>query len=228
MLLSAALLGSLPMPICADDFSTEQPTSEERPMNGISPEGEKQFWSAENQAKLARKIESLKPYMGEKTLTRSGDRILNVPRYVQENGYYCVPASAQILIQYVTGTKYSQTDLANAMGTNPSYGTYVDQAAPVIAQLTGAPYELGNNAQSNFYNNMVADINANYPVIYSVNSAVLNDGPNVGHAVVGIGYGDNGMTWFWDVNGAKATDIWYCTADEMSNALNANGGYYIF
>lgn len=221
-----ATILSSPVSLYAEETETDE--QQEVRMNSISPEGEKEFWSEENIAKLNRKIESMKPLANETATTRAGDKILNVPKYTQENGYYCIPACAQIVIQYVRGIKYSQSDLAASMGTSPSYGTYVDSAAPVIAQLTGASYELGNNSQSYFYPNMVADINANYPVIYSVNSSVLNGGPNVGHGVVGIGYGNGQTTWFWDVNPSMAVDIWYCTAGEMSSALNANGGYYIF
>lgn len=203
--------------------------------SAISPEGEAVFWTQENLSHLDQKIQMLQDQNAARiaplsnSLSNSGDIILDTPRYTQETSYYCVPASVQILVEYVTGVKYSQSDLANAMSTSYPVGTYIDYAQPVVASLTGASYEIGNNQYSYFYNNMVADINADYPVIYWVNPSVFNNGsPDIGHAIVGNGYGNQGKVWFWDVNPSQAYDIWYCWDNEMSDALNALGGYYLF
>ena len=40
-----------------------------------------------------------------------------VPTYKQENGYYCGPASLQMTLKHITGTKYSQSSLASSAGT---------------------------------------------------------------------------------------------------------------
>lgn len=194
----------------------------------VTPEGEQEFWSEENLRKLDQKIEDLQNNYGNRPLTRSGEVILNTPRYVQETNYYCVPACAQILIHYVKGILYSQTDLANAMGTTEGVGTYMDVAAGQIDALTHCNYALGNNSYSYFYPNMVADINGNFPVIYSVDPYVFGYGHgSYGHAVLGNGYADGETVWFYDV-WPGLNQPYYCPASEMSDALNGNGGYYIF
>ncbi len=216
-------------PIQANEFKNDEPIEMTQGANysGISPEGEKEFWSEENLRKLDEKIKNLQEQNAKRPVPYAGEVILNTPRYTQETNYYCVPACAQMLIEYVAGVKKSQSELAGMMNTAPSHGTYMDDAQPVIAQLTGANYELGNNTHSHYYANMVADINANYPVIYSVNPYIFGNGHgSYGHAVLGNGYAPN-EAWFWDPLASFAS-LWHCSVDEMSRALNQNGGFYIF
>ena len=229
-LLVATLLSSSPILALENSEEASESISDSSiSFSGISPEGEEKFWSKENLDKLDKKVESLQQQNLNIPVTHAGDVVLNTPQIYQENDYYCVPACAQILIKYVTGSNLSQSYLAGLMGTTSGVGTYIDVAQVQIAKLTGAPYELGNNSYTYFYNNMVADINANYPVIYSVNPYVFNNGsPSIGHAIVGNGYGNGNLVWFWDVNGSLSTGLWNCSAAEMSSALNANDGYYIF
>lgn len=173
----AASLILAPLPIHANEFEEEERIEMEQGVNysGISPEGEKEFWSKENLERLDKKIQNLQEQNAKKTIPYAGNVILNTPRYAQETEYYCVPACAQILIEYVTGNYYTQDALALKMGTTKK-GTFMNRAQPVIANLTGANYELGNNSYSHFYANMVADINANYPVIYSVDPLIFGNG----------------------------------------------------
>lgn len=228
LLLTANILFAS-IPIQANEFKNDEQFEMTPGTNysGMSPEGEKEFWSEDNLRKLDEKIKILQEQNAKRPIPYAGEVILNTPRYTQETNYYCVPACSQILIEYVTGAKKSQNELAGMMKTVEGRGTYMSDAQPVITQLTGVNYELGNNTYSHYYQNMVADINANYPVIYSVDASVFGYGHgNYGHAVLGNGYAP-GQTWFWDPFPNFAS-LWYCPVDEMSRELNNNGGYYIF
>lgn len=215
----------------------QEETTELSPYGAYMGEGfSEKYWSEEYQKALAEKIEKMKNNVSPLT-ARSGDVILNTPQYQQENSYYCVPASVSIVIKYVTGNLYSQTDLANAMGTEPGVGTEFSNALPQLRGITGLDYELANTNQYDFYNNMVSDINGNCPVIYFVNQAYLyDDCQNAGHAIVGNGYGPNNIAWFWDVDGPHSTNNWYISASDMNAAMNGVtvlgqdyvGGCYIF
>lgn len=221
---SAFLLNACP--IFANDAEPTQDTAVDPVW--ISDETEQIYWSDEYQETLRNKVEKLQEQSAPK-LTRAGDVVLNTPRYTQENGYYCLPASVQIVVKYTKGILYSQTDLANTMGTVTGVGTDFGNALVPVRNLTGLDYEIGNTNQYNFYNNMDADINGNCPVIYFVNEASLHDnGTNIGHTVVGNGYGNNATVWFWDVDPAFGYTNWYCSSSEMNSALQAEGGYYIF
>lgn len=113
------------------------------------------------------------------------------------------------------------------MGTSSSYGTYVDALTPVIKSLTGLDYEFTDNHQYYFYKNMVQDINGDCPIIYDVDPYYFYNGyGHMGHYVVGNGYGDGDLCYYWDVNGGFAYQ-WHIAAEDMSVALNANGGYYV-
>ena len=217
--------------------SAKEEKVELSPYGAYTSEGfSKRYWSEENQKALAEKIERINTKAAPLT-TRSGNVILNTPQYIQENAYYCVPASVSVVIKYVTGHLYSQTDLANAMGTVIGVGTEFENALPQLRGITGLDYELANSNQYDFYSNMVNDINGNCPIIYFVNQAYLyDDGQNVGHAIVGNGYGSNNIAWFWDVDGTHSTTNWSISASDMNAAMNGVaslgpdfiGGCYIF
>ncbi len=61
------------------------------------------------------------------------------PNNKQENGYYCGPATVQNVIQYHTGTKYSQSTLASKLGTTTS-GTVMGNIDDVLRDYTGKNY----------------------------------------------------------------------------------------
>lgn len=191
-------------------------------INAIDEEGKEYYWSDEHQAKLREKINS-----NDVMPMSDGTKILSVPHYTQENSHYCAPASAQVIIKYVTGNYYSQYDLATRMKTSNT-GTYVNDFTPVLKSLTGADYEYTDTNQYYFYNNMVQDINANFPVVYDVDAYYFDIGySHIGHMVVGNGYGPNNLCYYWDVNGPFA-DQWHISASEMQTALIKNGGYYVW
>lgn len=65
--------------------------------NGISDEGKEYYQSEEYQKVLEEKVAN------SNDKQRRATTILSVPHYTQETSYYCGPASAQVLIKYVTG-----------------------------------------------------------------------------------------------------------------------------
>lgn len=216
-----ACFSILAMPISADESTPDM--NQAGSQNGISEEGLLYYNSDEHQEALKEKISKVSIKS-----PRAATKLLSTPQYTQEKSFYCGPASAQIIIQYLTGTKYSQDYLAGQMGTVDPKGTYIDALAPQLVRFTGLNYEVTNNYQYYFYNNMVQDINAGDPIVYDVDPYYFGVGyGHMGHFVVGNGYGTESMCYYWDVNGNMA-DEWHISASEMSQALNANGGYYVW
>ncbi len=75
-------------------------------------------------------MSSLKPNNATTFQTTNESREISIPLRMQERSYWCGPASAQEVLDYDWGylstvSKYSQSFLANAMGTNSTNGTYV-------------------------------------------------------------------------------------------------------
>ncbi len=228
---TALLLTSWATPVCAEEAFVEDPTptetSEHKLMNNIDQDGLDYMQTDEYKANMAKK--EMEVALQGRTAHLSTQLTFNWR--TQETSYWCVPACSQILIEKVTGRLYSQSDLASRMGSSPSHGTYVNRAAPVIKQLTGANYEYTSNQASYFLPNVKTDIANGYPVIYFVDAGYFYNGYTVGtgHAVLGVGYQDN-LVSFYDPNPvSQFNDIWQISAPDMSTALNANdGGYYIW
>ena len=226
---SALLLVNFCTPVCAEEMITEDPAPTEdsghKLMNNIDQEGLDYMKTDEYKANVAKK-ESEVALQGRTAYLSTQ---LTFTWRKQEDPYWCVPACSQMLIEKVTGTLYSQSYLASTMGTTSGIGTYVNRAAPVIKQLTGANYEFSSNVSNYFLPNVKSDIASGYPVIYFVDAGYFYNGYQIGtgHAVLGVGYQDN-LVSFYDPNPGY-NDIWKISAPDMSTALNANdGGYYIW
>ena len=214
-----ACLGLANLPILADDSNG---TVTDGDFNGISEQGRNYYYSEEHQNNLKAKFEKMNIIA-----PRDATKLLSIPHYTQDNSTYCGPASAQVIIQYIAGQYIGQKTLADQMGTGVN-GTNVDSYTPILAAYTGLNYEFTNNNQYYFYNNMVQDINGNCPITYDVDPYYFDIGySHMGHYVVGNGYGAGDICYYWDVNGNFA-DQWHISASEMSQALNGNGGYYVW
>ena len=212
----------LNLPIIANEDG-DDPTVQ---MNGISEEGLRYMQSDEYKENIRLKKENAKA-MGL-TTQRATTKKLSIDHYTQVGDNDCGPASAQIVIKYHTGTKYSLSYLGEQMGTGDK-GTYVDSLTPVLVRLSGKPYEFSVNKDEPFYDNMVTDINGDAPVIYDVDAQSLNSdyGPDIGHYVVGMGYGPGRTVYYYDVN-PGFNKVWDVTEDIMGDALDAHGGYYVW
>lgn len=195
-------------------------------MNGLSDEGEIYIRSEEYKNKIKKKTEWVEN-QSKMSLFRSPG-VLGVPHYKQEQGTWCGPASMQMVVHYVTGTYYSQASLASVLGTGPN-GTYIDVLANQLHAYTGLAYEVGLTSQGNFYNNVKADFDANYPVVYDVDASYLDPFYQgfTPHFVVGVGYSSNGSLHYSDP--FKDSDYLRTVSQStMIQALNGNGGYYVY
>lgn len=160
---------------------------------------------------------------------------LKVPGYLQENSYYCGPASVQNLVKYSTGKKIAQSTLAKSMGTTSSIGTYVYKVTEELRKRTGITYAHFNNSQYNFYKCIQISTDGNRLVIYNVNTKALDSSYNFssGHYIVGNGYATNGTNinsvYYYDVYyDSKVTGDRACTKAHMDKALKAGSNFFIW
>ncbi|NMM97877.1 C39 family peptidase [Bifidobacterium olomucense] len=135
----------------------------------------------------------------------TGRVMLDVPQRVQENGYWCVPGSLQMVLAY-KGIDVGQTTLAERMNTKPVTGTeYVDLARVANAYLfgeeTATPSGAGYRVQTiaigdedpaiaqTFAQRVKTDLADDYPVFAAVDVHVLYPWFDHGnHVVVVMGY----------------------------------------
>ena len=90
--------------------------------------------------------------------------------HYQVTNYFCGPATGQMVIQYVTGTQYSQYTLASYMGTSPDSGTSAQAVASGIRRYSNEPYTTirGFNRTR-----VITNINRNRPVPINFNCRYL-------------------------------------------------------
>lgn len=194
--------------------------------NGISEEAKDFMNTQEYRDRIEKKREWLAK---QPALRRSAGR-MDVPHYVQEEPTWCGPASVQMIIEYVTGDKLRQSDLADELRTDVGkVGTYVDDVASVLASYTGAPYEVGSVNYGNFYANVKADFDADYPVVYDVDAALLDSyyTDPTPHFIVGAGYSSSGSLYYSDP-GKNSGYNRSASQSAMIDALEGNGGYYVY
>lgn len=176
---------------------------------------------------------------------------LNVPDYFQETYYYCGPATAQILLEYVTNKKYSQNELANYMNVTESSGANISSLTRTINDYIGTNmYKTVHKNDISFSYGLSYSIDKDYPVIIHVrpDGGRLPGWENfdfeVGHFIVGNGYsiGFSGsasssdvyyfdpydpqsigqdLQFEYDTFGQKMTSI-----SRMERAMNDKSGFY--
>ena len=193
--------------------------------NGIGEEGKAYLESEEYQKRIKEKEE----WMASQPMKLSVGR-MSITHYTQETNSWCGPAAAKMLIQYVKGTSPSQATLASEMKTDVGKdGTYVNDVQARIAYYTGVPYEVSDVAYGNFYNNVKTDFDADFPVIYDVDISKLDNSydSGTGHYLVGAGYSSSGQLYYSDP-GRSSNYEKTVSQSAMIDALEGNGGYYIY
>lgn len=160
-------------------------------MNGFGnlPE-ETEIENAEKNAEKKQQINYSYGQMGLRSYNTE-QRYLPVPLFHQEQNWYCGPASVQMISTYLSGTTYSQDDIANYMGTTPSEGTEVSQMMYGVNYWSGTNFyscEQISNVSIEYA--VKSSVNQNYPVIANVLTQELDEhyGFNSGHYVVITGY----------------------------------------
>ena len=116
---------------------------------------------------------------------------LDVPFYKQETGYWCVVASSQMTIRYLSGKYYYQSYLARWLGTTTA-GTLNSKSVDAIRAFTGQPYYywLGFSRDKIIYN-----INRSKPVPLPFYAHLMPYSPGIygGHYGVLKGYTSGGF-----------------------------------
>ena len=129
---------------------------------------------------------------------------LEVPMQIQRAWNTCAPTSVSMILAY-RGVQASQEELARAMGTDETFGTYNVNAIRVLNQyLFGyaevpagqAGYHLATvtSSASNsedmrlFKERLRKNIDDGYPLYYTIDNASIYPGHKGEHNVVGTGY----------------------------------------
>ena len=185
-------------------------------------------------------VEKINAYVKKKAATKSSSgRQLSVPLYQQQEGYYCGPASVQMVLKYLTGTTYSQATLANSMGTAENGGTYVYRIRNELNSRTSAGnYQYLGTWEASFSDSLIYSIDKNKPVICHVKTGILpnyNYASNTGHYIVSTGYyvaySGSSATATCRYNDPHNNNSFYgtynCDISTMTTAINNNAGYYI-
>jgi hypothetical protein len=177
-------------------------------------------------------------YLVDETLNSKGGYSgrLYTNAYYQNNGYYCGPASAQIIIKYKTGSYILQSTLASELGTTSSSGTNVWTLNTVLNNHVGNnKYQCVYSSNTILSESMIYSIQNNYPLVYYVKLKELkgyeNSTSESGHYIVGNGvsigaFGSTGtstVNYFDPYNEGQDQDEYI----NIKDAINARYGLYI-
>lgn len=197
--------------------------------------------STEEQAQRQETNQEVENYIINKSKLRSGGKkVLATPLYMQETDYYCGPACAQMILKHVTGTKYSQSKLAdsNHLHTDADGETLVYRVTETLNKyITSSKYSHVLIYDSIFGNDLVYSIDKNRPIACQVYASSLPGyGSNWGgHWIVATGYE-------WNMQGSSSySTIYYndpnydsryygkhsCDVSEVENAMDDLNGYYV-
>ena len=188
--------------------------------------------------KIDKYLESKNKAIGEVSIKSGGTKNLSVPLYQQEVYNWCGPASAQMLLKFVQGTKYTQASLASSMGTASPNGTYVYMLTNTLNSKLGSnQYQFIKDSSYPFESSLIYGIDQNKPVVCHVETRELPhySGHISSHYVLAIGYSwyASGSSGYSNVkyNDPNDQSIYYgtytCDVGDMTDAINARAGYYI-
>lgn len=202
--------------------------AEEIQINGISEEGKEYLESEEHK----KRIEAKNNWLSKQPQKRRGTGHMNVTHRTQPfDKNWCGAASLQMVIEYITGDLIPQSQLAIEAETDvgDKIGAYVNDVADVLNNHTNLPYEVEIVSEDNFFSNIKMDFDADYPVIYDVDAYVLDKtyDKGTGHYIVGSGYESNHNLYYEDPGRSFGAAL-ITTESTMIEAINGNGGYYIY
>ena len=169
---------------------------------------------------------------------------LNVPVYAQVTKTHCGPASMQMVLKFLTNTKFDQYTLGREMGMT-SNGVTIDAMYRMINQHSDVSYDIGYASEGILDEDIIYNIDQGYPLTYDVNTTLLDGWNNIDakHHIVGYGYEttSRGISNVWyidpynpdefknvavgDTYGKK--DISYSDLLETMKLLDNNDGYYL-
>lgn len=165
---------------------------------------------------------------------------LNVSRIVQENNYYCGPASIQMVLKYL-GINRTQSHIASWVGTTQSGGTAAVEVAAYLRDVSGYSYVMRETKDRPLYN-VVNTFNDGKPVIYNVRPHYFNNSYSKStlHYVVGNGYSYDDSLSPYSISPSNIAitqlylvDPFYSNVNstlyvKMLEAVNMAWGYYIY
>lgn len=167
--------------------------------------------------------------------------ILDVPLYQQINGYYCGPASAKMVIDYLEPQSVTQQQLGMDMSTMLSIGTTVPNLKDALNRyIDGYTYRHTRTSDISFRTGMMYSIDNNCPVVCQTMTGSLPNygGVNKNHYIVTTGYlyiqytangVDDQRTIYYNdpINDSRYYGSYSCTETQMITAINNNSRYYI-
>lgn len=167
-----------------------------------------------------------------------GNKSLNIGLVKQETNYYCDPASAKMVLDYL-GHVQSQSTLASRIGTDNN-GSVVYRVTNCLNYYLGSgSYRYVLTSEIDFSNGLMYSIDQGKPVICHVDTKYLPhyNGYSCNHYVTaygyawaqgGVGSGGYETVFFNDPNNNSAYHgSQTCTYAEMTEAINRRAGYYI-
>lgn len=145
------------------------------------------------------------------------NKTLGVTAHVQNQWYYCGPASASEILSFV-GKSYSQDDLANRMGTTPQQGTDPTKLASTLNSLTPPGY-----AWVNLYSGNYSTVSAYSPDWWNdMYYSIFTRGRPADEAVHFTGNGETLIGWNYN------NQAWhFVTADGMLYNLGGTSDHYV-
>lgn len=141
--------------------------------------------------------------------------------YRQVTNYFCGPATAQMVIKYVSGSLLSQYTIASYARTSPNTGTSASNVAAAIRYYSGHGYTIVNGFNRD---RAVSNIRQNRPVPINFQCRYLaywNYGSAMHHSPI-KGYTSGG---FYIHDSWKGADRW-AASTEVRNAVNYHYGLW--
>lgn len=203
----------------------------------VDPKETPNYNNADRENAEKEKFEDINNYTSISPLAGGGKK-LSISIVKQKNSYFCGPALAFMVINYIKGKSPTQSVLASNMGTTKESGTYVYRLAAEVKKQTGKNYIYSLLKDVNFSNTIISNINNDIPLIFHTLTNKLNKNYSFsnGHYVVGSGYewyamGSSGYSNVyyidpWTNNLIHGEHI--LSISKMQEAINARAGYFIW
>lgn len=157
---------------------------------------------------------------------------LNYDYYVQNTGYWCGPATAQMILT-ARGVKESQGVLARKLGTHTGGTDYIGQFPPVLnSYLKDGKYFFRNNPSKDVLWSLVTkSIDAGYAIAANIVAYTYNRPPGypnytVWHYVPIMGYGQSGSAkkiFCADSANFSGVKSWWASLDQMTSLVSPKG-----
>lgn len=166
-----------------------------------------------------------------------GHKTLSVPRKKQINGYYCGPASMQMVLAY-HGINKTQSVIAGKIGTTEAGSDFPPMKTYLNNQVGSGSYTYVNTADLPFSQGVLYSIDKGKPLICLVDTGKLwYYNYSTDHFVVVKGYdwsfeGPNSTYSTVKVNdpnnkGDYSTKTWTCDFGEIERGLRGVYGWYM-